>query len=213
MNSSLEEKKFRIKEYKKFIDSDIKSQIVNLIKEGNPESILAKLSSNIVKSYIDILVRSNKLYLITYELKEEVIGYAILADKPKYLISEFKDIKNRILFNLIINFKFLTVLDIIFSLIKIDLIRLNNKNRRILNENLNLNLIAFKNSYRSKGYGAIFLKNVMEEFAKKGTYKIICCETYSNKAEEFYKKKLNFYPIGIKIRIKKNLTVLSKKLF
>ena len=72
MNSSLEEKKFRIKEYKKFIDSDIKTQIVNLIKEGNPESILAKLSSNIVKSYIDILVRSNKLYLITYELKEEV---------------------------------------------------------------------------------------------------------------------------------------------
>lgn len=208
-----EERNFKVKEYKNFISTDIKSQIIDLIKEGNPDSILAKLSSNIVKIYLEILVKSNKLYLITYELKEEIIGYAILADKPKYLISEFKDIKNRIFIDLVINLKFLTVLDILFSLVKLDLIRLNKKNRKILNESLNLNLIAIKNSHRSKGYGAIFLKTITEKFVKKGLNKLICCETYSNRAEEFYTKKLNFIPIGIKIRIKNNLTVLSKKLF
>ena len=79
--------KIQIKEYKNIIDESEKLQIISLIKEGNPESILAQLSNINISKYLDILIRSKKLYLFTCILENEIIGYAILAEKPKYLIN------------------------------------------------------------------------------------------------------------------------------
>ena len=89
---------------------------------------------------------------------------------------------------------------------------MNKKNREILNKNLNLNLLAIKNSYRSKGYGRAFLNELIKTFSVKDLFETICCETYSDQAENFYIKKLNFYKIGKKVRTKGLLTVLAKKL-
>ena len=156
MNLNHKEKRIQIKEYKNIIDESEKLQIISLIKEGNPESILAQLSNINISKYLDILIRSKKLYLFTCILENEIIGYAILAEKPKYLINEFKDIKFRILYDLISNLNVLTILDIIISSLRIDLIKIERKNRKVLNDNLNLNLIAIKDSFRSKGYGKLF---------------------------------------------------------
>ena len=201
----------KIKEYKSNINEEIKSKIIGLIKSENSDSILAKLSLNNISTYIDILVKSNKLHLFTCELDNNIIGYAVLADRPEYLISEFKHIKFKIFFDLILNFNIFTIIDIFISLLKIDLIKMNNKNREILNKNLNLNLIAIKNSYRSKGYGKAFLNELIKLFSAKDLCETICCETYSNQAESFYIKKLNFHKIGKKVRTKSFLTVLAKK--
>ena len=127
MNLNLKEKKIIIKEYKRTIDESVKLQIINLIKEGNPESILAQLSNINISKYLDILIRSKKLYLFTCGLESEIIGYAILAEKPKYLTSEFKDIKFRILYDLISNLNILTILDLTISLLEIDLIKIEKK--------------------------------------------------------------------------------------
>ena len=201
----------KIEEYKNIIDDEIKSKVIGLIKNENSDSILAKLSLNNISTYIDILVKSNKLHLFTCELDNNIIGYAVLADRPKYLISEFKHMKFKIFFDLILNFNIFTIIDIFISLLKIDLIKMNNKNREILNKNLNLNLIAIKNSYRSKGYGKAFLNELIKLFSAKDLFETICCETYSNQAESFYIKKLNFHKIGKKVRTKSFLTVLAKK--
>ncbi len=202
----------KIKEYKNDIDKETKSKIIDFIKSENPDSILAKLSLDNISTYIDILVKSNKLYLFTCELNNNTIGYAVLADKPEYLISAFKNMKFKIFFNLIFSLNILTTIDILISLLKIDLFTMNKKNREILNKNLNLNLLAIKNSYRSKGYGRAFLNELIKTFSVKDLFETMCCETYSDQAENFYIKKLNFYKIGKKVRTKGLLTVLAKKL-
>ncbi|MDA8618340.1 GNAT family N-acetyltransferase [Candidatus Pelagibacter bacterium] len=202
----------KIKEYKNNIDEETKSKIMDFIKSENPDSILAKLSLSNINAYIDILIKSNKLYLFTCELNNDTIGYAVLADKPKYLMSEFKNMKFKIFLNLIFNLNILTIIDILISLLKIDLFKINKNNKEILNKNLNLNLIAIKNSFRSRGYGSFFLNELIKKFSDKDLFETICCETYSDQAESFYIKKLNFYKIGKKIRTKGLLTVLAKKL-
>ena len=211
MSLNHKEKKITIKEYKNIIDESEKSQIINLIKEGNPDSILAQLSHINISKYLDILIRSKKLYLFTCALENELIGYAIFVKKPKYLITEFKDIKFRILYDLISNLNVLTILDIIISTLKIDLIKIEKKKRKILNESLNLNLIAIKESFRSKGYGKLFLDDLIKKFSISKNFNLICCETYSNKAESFYIKNFDFNIIGKKLRSKGQLTVLMKK--
>ena len=211
MNLNHKEKRIQIKEYKNIIDESEKLQIISLIKEGNPESILAQLSNINISKYLDILIRSKKLYLFTCILENEIIGYAILAEKPKYLINEFKDIKFRILYDLISNLNVLTILDIIISSLRIDLIKIERKNRKVLNDNLNLNLIAIKDSFRSKGYGKLFLDDLIKKFSKNKNFNSMCCETYSEKAESFYIKKFDFDTIGKKLRTKGLLTVLVKK--
>jgi len=110
----------KIKEYKNNIDEETKSKIMDFIKSENPDSILAKLSLSNISAYIDILIKSNKLYLFTCELNNDTIGYAVLADKPKYLMSEFKNMKFKIFLNLIFNLNILTIIDILISLLKID---------------------------------------------------------------------------------------------
>ena len=53
-----------ITEYKNLIDDNAKLQIINLIKEINKDSILAKLSKNNISRYLDKLVNSKKLYFL-----------------------------------------------------------------------------------------------------------------------------------------------------
>ena len=62
----------KIKEYKNSIDEVAKSKIISLVREENPDSILAKLSPDNIDSFIEILVRSNKLNLFTCELNNEI---------------------------------------------------------------------------------------------------------------------------------------------
>ena len=59
------------------------------MREENPDSILAKLSPDNIDSFIEILVRSNKLNLFTCELNNEVIGYATLQINQVFLSQNF----------------------------------------------------------------------------------------------------------------------------
>jgi hypothetical protein len=202
----------KIQEHKNYIKVDLKKNIIQLTKKENPESILSKLSSNIIDKYIDIAVKSEKIHLFTCSLNEEIIGYAILSDKPKYLTSEFSRLKNDILINLLLKLKFFTIVDIIFSLLKIDIFNIKNSDLNILNENTNLNLIAIKRNFRSQGNGKFFLESIINTFKNKNFSEYLCCETFSKNAENFYIKKLNFVLIGKKIRTTGILNVLKKKL-
>ena len=77
---------------------------------------------------------------------------------------------------------------------------------------INLNLIAIKKEYQSKGYGKIFIDRILQETKKYVKFNSICCETYSDRAEIFYKNKLSFFYLGKKIRLRKKLKILNKKL-
>jgi hypothetical protein len=119
-----------------------------LIKEENPNSILASLNKNLIKKYLEISIKSENIFFYICEYKNEIIGYALLARQPLFLISEFKAIKYLILLNLLFGFKLKTIINILLSVSKIDLFFINEENKDIINKTSNLNLLAIDKKFQ-----------------------------------------------------------------
>ena len=183
-----------------------------LIKEENPDSILASLNKNLIKKYLEISIKSDNLFFYICEYENKIIGYAILARQPLFLISEFKVIKYSIFFNLLLNFKLKTIINILLSMSKIDLFFINKENKDIINKTFNLNLLAIDRKFQSKGIGKTFVLNILEDIKKNNNLEIITVETFNKRAQSFYENKLNFHYIGKKLRFFKNLIVYKKSL-
>ena len=78
-------------------------------------------------------------------------------------------------------------------------------------DTLNLNLLAIKSEFQSKGLGKVFLDKSIKILSEKGTkFKYISCEAPTIRAVEFYKKN-NFKLLGKKIRLFNSLFLLKRK--
>ena len=187
-------------------------EITDLITIENKHTILSKLSTNLIKSYLDLAIKSNHIFLFTCKKEKEIIGYALFAKKPKYLISEFSNMKFKIFFNLINKLKFVQIINILISILKLDLIFLDKKYKEQVAKSLNLNLLAINNRYQSKGIGKFFFENsikiIYENYFK---FNLISLEAPTIEASNFYEKKLDFKFIGKKIRLFKNFFVFIKE--
>ena len=201
-----------IKEINSPLDSDSLTFLNHILKKENSDSILASLNKNLLNEYFTILIKSKNIYLFFCEYENENVGYAILSSNPSFLINEFKTLKYSILAELIFTLKFKTIINILLSILKIDLILLSKKNKTIINKNLNLNLLAIKKSFQSKGIGKEFVSRILESMKKEKYFSDITVETLNNSTKKFYLDKLNFFYIGKKIRLFKNLDVFQKKL-
>lgn len=201
-------KNFKIKELKKISNQQF-SEIIKLITNENPESILACLNKEIIKDYLNKVAISKDVLIYVIQNKDKIIAYAIIAKNIEKLTSIFLDKKITILFSLIINFKFIKLINIILSYVKLDIIFLKKKYKNIIYLNYNLNLLAVDKKFQSKGLGSYFLRKIFKNFEKS---KYITVETIDEKATKFYQKKLNFKIIGKKLRFPKNLKVLYKKI-
>lgn len=184
----------------------------DILKKENSDSILANLSMDLLKKYFQTLINSKNIFLFFCKSNNRNVGYAIFTNKPSFLINEFKDLKYSILVNLIYNFKIKAIINILFSVLRLDMIFLGDKNKRIISENLNLNLLAIKSEFQSKGIGKKFVEEAIVYLKKNSDCKFITVETNDNRTEDFYKKKLKFYYIGKKIRFFKNLNIFCKDL-
>lgn len=184
----------------------------DILKKENSDSILANLSMDLLKKYFQTLINSKNIFLFFCKSNNRNVGYAIFTNKPSFLINEFKDLKYSILVNLIYNFKIKAIINILFSVLRLDMIFLGDKNKRIISENLNLNLLAIKSEFQSKGIGKKFVEEAIVYLKKNSDCKFITVETNDNRTEDFYKKKLKFYHIGKKIRFFKNLNIFCKDL-
>ena len=204
--------KYKFEIHDNFIDVEIKNKIIDLIKNENSESILSKMSKKIVLEYIDIVVKSKFLYLFTLKDDVNIIAYALLSKKPKYLLSEFSQLKIKIFFDLIFKFKFITFINLLLTFMQIDILKLNKSAIKLVSENPNLNLIAVKNQFQSKGIGSLFMVNIVNYFKKIKDVEYITCETYRENAIRFYTEKCGFEVFGKKIRIFKNLIILKLKI-
>jgi ribosomal protein S18 acetylase RimI-like enzyme len=94
---------------------------------------------------------------------------------------------------------------------KIDLIFISPNNKKIFESSINLNMIGIEKKFQSKGIGYFFLRKVISVVSYKKKYKHMSLETLNYRAENFYRKKFNFYSIGLKLRFFKNLKILIKK--
>ena len=183
-----------------------------LIKQENSGSILASLSSNLVKRYLEISIKSENLFFYVCEYQDKIIGYALLAKRPLFLISEFSVLKHSILINLLFNLSLKTIINIILSISKIDLFLLSKEKKIVISKNLNLNLLAINKNFQSKGIGKTFISNILDNLKKKYNFQTITVETFDKRAGSFYENKHSFYYIGKKLRFFKNLNVYKKEL-
>ena len=204
--------KINISLHKNILSEHEIQEIVLLIKSENIDSILSKLSSSLIREYLNIAIKSDHIFLFSCKIENKIIGYALLAKKPKYLINEFTNLKFRILFDLIKGIKLFELLNIFISLLKFDLLLLKKDKKDLIKNSLNLNLLAIKKEYQSKGIGKSFFENIIKTiYENYFKFSLISCEAPSTDSCNFYKNKLNFKLIGKKIRFFKNFFVLLKE--
>ena len=77
--------KIKLKIIKKKLSKKEFKKITIILKSENKISILASLSEKNIHKYFDKLIKSDHLELFTVSQKS-IIGYAVLAKKPDYLI-------------------------------------------------------------------------------------------------------------------------------
>ncbi len=81
-----------------------------------------------------------------------------------------------------------------------------------MDKSLNLNMLAVRKEYQSKGIGGLFLKKIILDINKSNEFNILSVESFDKRAVDFYKKKLDFKFMGKKIRFFKNLDILFKNI-
>ena len=181
-----------------------------LIKEGQPSSVLASLSQNLIEKYIEISIKSENLFFYTCERNNQIIGYALWARNNSFLVNEFKDIKYSILINLIINFRIKTIMNIILAISKIEFLFLSKNKRDFVNKNLIFSLTAFEKKFQSKGIGTVFCDKMFKDLNEKYKFPTIIVEPIDERAKYFFINKFNFIFLAKKIRFFKTLEILYK---
>lgn len=184
-------------------------KLIKILKEENKSSILANLSSKNIIRYLQVVINSNnlKLFLI---IKRRIIGYAIIAKKPKYLIIEFEKLKYFFLIDLILRLKFMILFNIAVSIFGFDSLFKKRANKKNFYNSINLSLLAVEKRYQSQGLGRKFLKYIIKNNGYNS--KFFSCETDNDRSKKFYIQKLKFKTIGRKIRVPKFMDVLIKKI-
>ena len=201
---------FKIEKVQKKISSKNINSIINLIKFENKDSILANLSYNLIRYYINKAAFSKNFFLYLLKKKQIIAGYALLVKKEKYLSSIFKKKKLDIILNLLINFRFLTLLNLFLVISKLDLLLLKKKRNKNSLISLNLNLLALDKKFQSKGLGKFFLRKVLKMISIDYKFEVLSCEAPNHKVLNFYLKKIKLKQVGKKIRLFENLIVLEK---
>ena len=199
---------FKFFEMKEIKEDDYK-QLINLILKENPEALLASLSFTNIKIYLQKVIESDNLSLFVLKKKNTIVAYAVIAKKISSLILIFSNMKLKIFLDLITKLKFIKIFNIMLSYLRLDVIMITKEKKKIINTNYNLNLLAVKKNFQSKGIGTFFLKKVFKTIKNS---KYITVESLDKRAYDFYCIKHKFTFLGEKYRIVKNLKILVKKL-
>ena len=193
----------------KKLNSHQLKDIILILKLENKTSILRHLTTKNIHAYLQEFVKSKDLTIFVITQKN-IIVYAILAKKPKYLIENFEKYKFKFIIDLLKNIKLQALINITLSKLNLDKILISSINRKIISRSLNLNLLGIKSEHQSKGLGKRFLKYILKH--SKSDSKYVTCETENTKAKNFYIKKLGFKFIGTKVRFPRFMDVFIKKI-
>ena len=201
-------KNLRFFEMKEIRKDDYK-QLIDLILKENPDALLASLSFTNIKIYLQKVIESDNLSLFVLKKKNTIVAYAVIAKKVSSLILIFSNMKLKIFLDLITKLKFIKIFNILLSYLRLDVIMITKEKKKIINTNYNLNLLAVKKNFQSKGIGTFFLKKVFKTIKNS---KYITVESLDKRAYDFYCIKHKFLFLGEKYRIIKNLKILVKKI-
>tara|TARA_X000001036_G_C20682286_1_gene806333 strand:+ start:1169 stop:1777 length:609 start_codon:yes stop_codon:yes gene_type:complete len=200
----------KIKEIKEIKESII-DEVIVLLDSEIKESIFSYLNLKLKKEFLKNFIKKDTLYLYACFEEDELVGCALLGNKPSEYFNQLKDLKFTILINLIIRLKLKALLNIFLAYFHLDILHLDSQIKDKIDDNLNLNLIVIKNSFQSKGIGQLFFTKIIDNF-KQMDKKIISLEADNSRSISFYEKKMNFKIVGKKIRFFKFQTILTKDL-
>ena len=147
----------------KEINTNETRQIVKLILKENPEALLASLNYKNISTFLNNVANSKNLILFVLKKKETIIAYAVIAKQINFLTSIFSNMKMNIFLDLLMKFNFIKIINMFLSYFKLDTLFLSNRNKIIINKNYNLNLLAVKKNFQSKGIGSYFLKKIFKK--------------------------------------------------
>ena len=198
----------KIKEIKK-LDDKVINKTIEIFDNEIHDSILSKLNYNLKYEYLKKFILENNIYFYVCLFEDQIVGSALLGNTPNDYFTKFSNLKYKIILNLIFSFKFITLLNISLAFLQIDIFHLKRENKIIINNNLNLTLVAIDKNFQSKGIGKLFLEKILIDFKKKDM-NLITLEADNLRSISFYKDKLDFKIIGKKIRLFKNQTILIK---
>ena len=198
----------KFEKYKKKLKKKDLESLIDIIKQENSESILANLSKSNISKFINQVIISSELNLFVIK-KNKIIGYAVVAKKPHFLISNFENLKYYFLIDLITNLKFLTLFNIFLTKVNIDDLFINKKNKLLISKSHNLNLLAIEKNHQSKGIGKRFLNYILKTI-KRMLKQLLVKQIISDLT--YFIKKLNFKNIGIRIRLPNIMKIMIKKL-
>ena len=71
--------------------------------------------------------------------------------------------KLKIFLDLITKLKFIKIFNILLSYLRLDVIMITKEKKKIINTNYNLNLLAVKKNFQSKGIGTFFWKKFLKQ--------------------------------------------------
>ena len=103
--------KIRFKKIKSKLNKNFLKQLIKIIKTENASSILARLNYENISLYLRCVIESKELDLFLV-MNKKIIGYAIVAEQPKFLTSSFKNFQFKILSDLLLKFRVSTIFKI-----------------------------------------------------------------------------------------------------
>ena len=209
-NTKLIKKKIIIREIVNKISLKELDAISDMVKNENFESILSNLNKKIIKKYLKTAVNYKDAYIFVLLKDNIIIGYALYFKRETDIFKKFSSLKFEIITDLILRFKTLVLFNIFLAVSKLDqLINLKKKEKK---NYVNLNLLALKKEYQSKGYGKFLIESSVKKIKKKDA-KInkIICEAPSKRVLKFYLKN-NFDIIGKKLRLFRIFYILQKRI-
>ena len=201
-------KKIKIEELTSKLKSKEFENIKLILQKENADSLLSRVSNNILKEYLNYCSLSSSFFLYTCSIKKNIIGYAIFASNYKLQQNEFLFLSIKIIFDQICKFNFFSLINFFLIFTNIENLLINKNKSKLVNSNLNLNLLAIKKKYQSKGIGKFFIKICLKKILNRKKYKYLITETYNQQSLSFYLNKLNFKILGLKLRCFKILKIL-----
>ena len=199
----------KISRLKKIRNDEI-YQIISILKKENKTSIINNLSKKNLHLFLKKIISSPKFELFCAYNKNIIIGYAIISYKAHFIKNEFRRFSINYLFDFILGLKFLTLINSILSFLNLDNMFLSSEIKNKIYFNSNLNMLAVKRDFQSKGIGKKFVSNILRFLKKKSKY--ITCETDNDLALKFYVRNLKFKRVGNLIRLPRLMHVLIKKI-
>ena len=189
---------------------DLKS-IYEIVVSENNYTIIGKLDLELFSKFVNIITRSNKIFLFLLKSENRIIGYSIYSMRPKYLISEMKPLKFKILNRLIKKLCLIDILNLIIKTLKIFNFIQQKAKQIKLDSNFNLSYLAIHKNFQSKGFGEIFIKKNVLILKKKFNMKYLSTDAKNPKTVKFYIKKCKFKNYSYKVELFKIHRILFKK--